>query len=461
MSSLHVIDFALRLCSIAVQVRHLTSTLFLLVPLQAIGTLLSAYITFHDADVLLLLHRVSLRQPCLRILWQISAGLLFFVVFGCLQLIQVKRAWARQLHVAEILVGMDMTQDCRPVTASSMPAYAFAGGERILPVALLTGVPYLLLNTYAFMKMSWVWENRSEAIVLLATNAAALSTVTLGIREIDFAVSSYVVKFSHAHTSVRRFCLEHLHWLYPPCHFLFRAAEVSLRVLVVTTYFVCAIELFGSTCWAVIGAFGLFVILDYGVCVMLLRYYAPREEPLSAHLFVAVMLLVSDLAHFVDQPSYAVPARSISRTLFCYRLFGNIFVVGFSYLQRRGFALGAGVTPRGWDFEAIALAASAAIYYFVACLPVIHNVGEDLHTAARAGNADRIERLLAPNSSGQVLDVNARTKDASQVTPAMLAALRGHVRVLERLASAGAELNARSANGSSCLHLAVQRSQVE
>ncbi|CAE7520643.1 pkbA [Symbiodinium sp. CCMP2592] len=118
-----------------------------LVPLQVIGALLSIYITFHDADVLLILHNTSG--------WaKVSVAILSFLFLGCCQVIQVKRAWSRQMHDAEVVIEMsdndlgvarkESTYDDRAANASSL--HDFGAAERITPVALLTGVPFLLVH---------------------------------------------------------------------------------------------------------------------------------------------------------------------------------------------------------------------------------------------------------------------------------------------------------------------------
>eukprot|EP00434_Breviolum_minutum_P016145 symbB.v1.2.014227.t1/scaffold1035.1/size234022/3 len=124
----------------------------MLLPIQVIGALLSIYITFHDADVLLIMHNSKG--------WQ---KLLFFMVsllfLGCCQLIQVKRAWSRQLHSPEVVLDMDDTKakeaEDRAADAGSLPD--FGAAERITPVALVTGVPFLLIH--------WVSATRSHLIL--------------------------------------------------------------------------------------------------------------------------------------------------------------------------------------------------------------------------------------------------------------------------------------------------------
>eukprot|EP00913_Durusdinium_trenchii_P034491 g32267.t1 len=103
---LHATDCILRIISIYFYASYglYVAAFAMLTPIQVIGSLLSIYITFHDADVLLILHHSSG--------WQ--KFLFFFVSFlflGCCQLIQVKRAWSRQLHSPEVVLDMD---DPRP-----------------------------------------------------------------------------------------------------------------------------------------------------------------------------------------------------------------------------------------------------------------------------------------------------------------------------------------------------------
>ena len=89
--------------------------------------------------------------------------------------------------------------------------------------------------------------------------------------------------------------------------------------------------------------------------------------------------------------------------------------------------------------------------------------GQDLHTTAKNGDVELMERLLVhdPASESEKLDVKAVTKDSLGKTASMLAAERGHQEVLRTLVQAHAQLNLQNSNGNTCLHLAAQRGEVE
>eukprot|EP00435_Cladocopium_sp_Y103_P068108 s552_g31.t1 len=143
-SLLHFADCVLRIYSIylyAIYGLHIVA-FAMLTPIQVIGAMLSIYITFHDADVLLVMHNSS---TTMQKFFFFTVSLLFL---GCCQLIQVKRAWSRQLHSPEVVLDMEDTKakeaEDRASDASSLPD--FGAAERITPVGLITGVPFLLVH---------------------------------------------------------------------------------------------------------------------------------------------------------------------------------------------------------------------------------------------------------------------------------------------------------------------------
>eukprot|EP00811_Abedinium_folium_P023412 NODE_3297_length_2057_cov_7.360622.p1 GENE.NODE_3297_length_2057_cov_7.360622~~NODE_3297_length_2057_cov_7.360622.p1 ORF type:complete len:568 (+),score=192.64 NODE_3297_length_2057_cov_7.360622:73-1704(+) len=119
------------------------------------------------------------------------------------------------------------------------------------------------------------------------------------------------------------------------------------------------------------------------------------------------------------------------------------------------------MTREEWDLELEAVLISAALHYTLRYSPMIRRVAEDLHTAARAGDTARVRKLLVPGSNGQVLDVNAVTKDGADWTPLMFAARAGHVEALCELVGAGADLDSWNVTGETSLHLAARHGHAE
>jgi len=82
-------------------------------------------------------------------------------------------------------------------------------------------------------------------------------------------------------------------------------------------------------------------------------------------------------------------------------------------------------------------------------LPSTHAQASDLHTAASAGDLDRIKELLAAGS-----DIEAKIDGGyyDGFTPLHAAAVVGKVEAVKMLLAAGADAKAKSGNGLTPLH---------
>mmetsp|Transcript_54349 Transcript_54349/g.100354 ORF Transcript_54349/g.100354 Transcript_54349/m.100354 type:complete len:1019 (-) Transcript_54349:43-3099(-) len=454
---LHLVDLFLRICAMLVYVYHKRwGVVFLLLSMQSFGVWMSAEITFKDADVIWCLPQKGAYRR-----WKKRLVMAFmFITLSLTNLIQVKQSWARQVHTVEILRGLD-PKDCdsRAATAETLPR--FTGAERALPVELFTGVPYLLVNFWALRTESLSREWGLQW-VLVWSFYVKLLIVSLAIANIDCKVSSYVLK---------RYCLpfaESFFWrrpslfIYAPCHVMFRAAEVHMRTAVIGNLFESIQKLHQVSASGVVltaMAYVVFFLGDYVPSVRLLQRHAPRGESLRVHAAVGLMMLVVDMSHFIDQPSFAYPSARIRFGLTLQRVVGMLVVSLLSLAaHRQSEDVGSALIGVQRDFEVSTLTGSALLYLFLRMLPIIRNVGQDLHTAALEGNAERIRLLL---EDGEGLDVNARTKDSMELVPAMCAAMRGHVSSLITLCKAGADVNLQNSDGDTCLHLASRAGHVD
>lgn len=450
-SILHMADFILRMCSLYVYwAGGWPLSVVCLVPLQVLGAVLSVYITFHDADVLLWLNKQTWRIS--RIL--VAAAAFWF--FGCCQVIQVKRAWARQLHAAEVLNTGGDTDD-RAATASSLPN--LKGSERIMPVALVTGVPFLLVN--------WVWDSQCQylsfypMLVIISTNVVLIATVSLGLVEIDIAVSSYVLKRNFFLNPQRHLtCRQRL---FPMVHMLFRASEVVLRLVVISGLLVLSEQVVNRE------LMGLPLLIDFCMGVTLLVNNSPNKERAQVHVLAGILLLVADLGHFVDQPNFAAPARRLTRRLTIVRFLTLVTLIAGRLIM--AVARPDGKPEKFWNTAACEyltfddgriLIGFAVLYYLLRYSSPIARLGDDLHTAARNGDVDRVKKLLMPDHNGQVLDVNAAAKDAKGMTPLMYATEHGHLEVMVVLVKNGADvMSTTERTRDTCLHFAAKRGMVE
>jgi len=451
----HLGDFVLRMWSIA---EYIQSGLEIpayvwLVPLQVIGALLSIYITFHDADVLLILHNTSG--------WaKVSVAILSFLFLGCCQVIQVKRAWSRQMHDAEVVIEMsdndlgvarkESTYDDRAANASSL--HDFGAAERITPVALLTGVPFLLVH--AMISAQYV-QTRQDHQSWWLTTCVLIMTVSFGIVDIDVSVSSYVVKRYQMNSQSR--IPRWMQRLFKPLHVLYRVSEVCLRLAVLSGLVTVQnhLQQEQQEPWVLIAL----VLADYCLGVYLLIQHSPQREGAVVHIFTGIGLLVADLGHFIDMPNFSLAARRISRRLVLLRLTQLIALLGvyhWVFWREEDGSFYDGLVHAKWTYI------FGLVHYSVRISRPISKLGQDLHTAALDGDLPLTRKLLKPDQNGQVLDVNATAKDGRGMTPLMLAAAAGHVEVIEELVHNGARVGLHTAfSEETALHYAVRHQKVE
>eukprot|EP00435_Cladocopium_sp_Y103_P068965 s552_g32.t1 len=308
----------------------------------------------------------------------------------------------------------------------------------------------LLINWYVEAAAAY----HGEPIFWWITAVVLLLTVSLGIVDIDFSVSSYVVRHyqeTHQATGCRK-CFRRL---FKPLHVMFRITEVWMRLLVLAGIMQIRYELFGKDDFILY----LTVVIDYGIGVHLLFRNAPAQEGALVHIFAGIGLLVSDLGHFIDLPNFALAAREISRRLAWLRFAQILLLLGvyhWVFWNQDVSAFGRILNSVQWIY------ATSIVYYLMRYSRPIWKVGSDLHTASLDGDLPLVKALLKPDQNGQVLDVNAASKDGQSMTPLMLAAQSGHVEVMAELLHNGAKVGARSAlREDTALHFAASSKKVE
>lgn len=429
-ATLQFMDTVLRVVSLALYLNHkcyfqFTALFFT----QSCAALLAAYITFHDADVLLFIQDATQRSLRLRRCVEVLACL----ICACCQGIHVKRALTRQFHTAEVFTEFDTQVNRRRRSNKPLP---FAAAERTLPTAFIMGVPFLLVSSARVFLTPHEWPPR-DIQLLLVSCIVTLLTASMGIMEIDVAVSTLVTARVKNQPT------------YAMMHVLFRAAEVSLRVVIIS----CVFGLF-SPCIAAVITFS-----DYVAGVAALRLQSPDDEGYVVHCLVAVGLLVSDLTHFVDQPSFGFPARRISQDLLFYRVITFVTTFAVATSMWKGHLIDAWTEDLA--FGPLIIGCSACFYLLLKLTPTIRLTGHDLHTAACVGDDELILRLLVPQAQGQILDVNSVTKDGLDLTPLMIAAREGKLKALEVLVGKNARHDLKNVAGDTALHLAARNFHVE
>lgn len=441
----HFVDFVLRVwCLVLYYNNQCYPEVACLGFIQVVGIGLSTYITFHDADVLMLMEAATERHLVLRRLTEIFACIMCAPCQG----IHVKRGLARQFHKSEVCTDFDEEEG-----RSSAPL-PFGVPERTLPAALLMGVPFLLVNTVELVtRPAWILLSYHEA-VFLWSSVVSLVTVSLGIIEIDVAVSSYVVTRYHMDWRRSGTRAGRLQWLYPIAHMSFRASEVFVRVNIISSLF--------AFCTTYQQFAVLMVLLDYACGVAALQLHSPDEERFMVHCFVAVGLLVADLSYFVDQPNFAISARRISRNLLCCRCVTWAIALFLAFFAKFSVAKSTSENlATDGAYDSASLVTATLVYLLLRYSPAIRKIGHDLHTAAERGDADRLQKLLEPHSGGQILDVNAITKDGLGLTPLMLASRGGHVEAARMLLQNGANHTLKTkGDGNTALHMAASNGHI-
>lgn len=450
-ASLYVMDHSLRFACLVVHSHSLSKTklsfyaeLFLLV----MGAALSSYITFHDLDVIRAL------QNGRSVLEKLMVALFAFLILGCLQVIQIKRAWERRMFSKEAL--QDIYDHKKKFNdAKNMPH--FDGSERIMPVALITGVPYLMVNhLWSSLCDTDQKLNKAFPMVIFFSTLVTSIVVSTAVADLDFEVSHHVWKRYHLKVrTANRTCKA----FFPVLHRTFRFVEVCWRGAVLASMVLIPKFIFKqyygpsdliywdlTIVWAP-------VALDYLVIVLLLRKNAPSKDQLIVHMVAGISMLTSDLAHFVDRHAFTAPARTFSKWLSIVR-FAEWVVCCFAVYFLSGDCQGA---ERVWDFWPLLIA--GLVYYPLRFFFPICRLSHDLHTAAELTPAQkgkrRIEILLSTDDNGQVLDLNARSKDALGLTPLMRAASKGHTMCVELLLSKGASVDVQTVRKETALHFAA------
>jgi len=418
---------------------------------EVVGAILSVQTAYHDADV----RRWLSKSPCL--IKPVTALFIFFV-FGIGQAIHVKRAWARQWKVAGVLQSLE--EEDKDFLWSG-PAL---GAEHALPVALITGVPFALVSYFGFLKTE---HEDVDTYILGAAVLSALCVVSLGVLEVDFAVSAYVAKRYHFDPSRKGTRAGRTQFLYPMFHGLYRFTEVLMRVTLLVEFLVFLLAKLEPLLGKVVGivvSWGA-ILCDFLIGVMLMKWHSPQVEKFSVHILCGVGLLVTNVVVFVDMPGFCRPARLISRALEWWRFlqlvsFGVLTVLYLPMGRRFGRPDSFGDSTFS-QVRSKMLLVTAVCHYLIRLTPVRTKMGDDLHTAVLRGHLERVRKLLTAGAGGETLDVNGRMKDARQATPAMLAAGVGNVEALRLLMSAGARMHLVDALGETCLHYAVRTAHIE
>lgn len=468
-AALYMTNFALRIVGVIIYARYkLWTVVSCQLALEAMGTLISLKVAYDDVDVQYAL-RVGSRM-C-----RVIKNLLTFLCLGMCHLIHLKRAWARQLNEADVLSKFQGRNFLWEGPA--------LGGERSLPVALITGVPFALLGVYAYLtkgkqwcilvndgsnspspSYSWFFGSRdAEATVLAVSSTLMLAAVGLAIVDVDYCISFAVASRYHLDPSRRGQRTGRLQFLFPFVHVVYRMTEVIYRALMLVEMLIFCSVHFGRR-----GAvFGIsLVVLDFLLGAYFLQRNAPREERTNVllHLVVAVSILLANGTRFIDRPGFRRPAQAVTRLLDSARFLELValccaefvlYKVRYRVPTREAFRVS------GLRTSVFICAVAAAIYYLLSATLLRKIRGHDLHSAVAHGDCEMLRRLLDFGSGGEALDPNAQTRDGWQETPLMIASERGDCKAILLLIEAGARVQVRDAADETCFHRAIRNLHID
>lgn len=421
--------------------------------LVLIDMLLSIVITFSDLDVQrwIVSYRIGGPFACLRTL-----GIGF--IFGVLQLIHVKRAYARQIHVAEVLSqlqGKELGEDQFLWTGPAL------GAEAAYPVNFITGIFSAMISTYASLMLHGLEDERDlGSQLMLAYGVSSVMIAGLAVVDLDLAVSNYVVTRYHFNPNKKGTRVGSLQVFFPAVHIAYRISEVMMRAVLLTMILVFIMSKLASTGIA-IGLVTGFFFLEYVMGLWYLRFFSPQDEIMLVHAQVGIALMLSNVTRLIDVPGFCRPAQRVSHLLELWHVLPLLtWVTIFLLTDAPEDQCGDGnicVQDR-WDWNKAQLIA-AAVVHFVTRFAAFRRNGDDLHSCVVLGKHRRLKKLLDMGMAGEALDVNGYMKDRQKRTPAMLAAKQGDMEALMLLFDAGATAHPVDLAGNTCLFHAAEFAQ--
>lgn len=360
------------------------------------------------------------------------------------------------------------------VAAQRCPRFQCKGVDGVCEGAAFAGLTIL-----AMLATQWHVSGVERQAALVACAAIALPSAALSAMEVDRGSSAAVAAYLDASS-----CRDAVF------HFLLRMFEIAARLWVLGTL--------TATLASTQAPFALWpgvLVLDYVITASLL---AANGGCSFLCCFVALPFVVSDLAAFVDVPTWGVIARTLSKRLWRLRLLELCLAFASGLWAFGGLAswprdLGRlAENPQCWM---LLVGFVCAIVHQVLLLLMRRRAADaacagGLHQAATRGDADALERMLRRATHGGVARIDrfghegltalhlasragsesavkvllraragvAATARGTGETPVMLAAAAGHDHVLRRLLNEGGvrtlATRSRTDDGDTALHLA-------
>jgi len=435
---------AMQLCALYVYASHRQYMSFeFQCAVFLVETILSTVITCQDRDVRRFL-LVRSRPVRLVLLCPV------IIIFGFGQLIHVKRAWARQIHAAEVMSQLDEAH-------GHLWAGPALGGEAALPLGFLTGTFTALIAFRSFIVLP---TGEFGTQIVSAAAVCAIVMMSLCVVEVDASVSVYVARRYHFDPMRRGSRAGYFQFLFPIFHITLRFAEVLFRVGCLS---LLAIILEEHLSWgfALTGLAVLVVGWTVGVATLALN--AEQEESVVIHMLVGVALMIANVVRFADMPGFCRPAKLISRLLEIHQALDLLLLCALHYWadwERAKAHADSYFVDERWA-RGMHVVILASIVYYPLLITIFSVNGDDLHSATAGPRHERLRRMLDPGQGGEALDVNEPQKTRARSTPVMLASAAGDEKALRLLFKAGASVDIVDANGRTAFHYAIDNRKLQ
>eukprot|EP00928_Gymnodinium_smaydae_P035150 TRINITY_DN24795_c0_g1_i1.p1 TRINITY_DN24795_c0_g1~~TRINITY_DN24795_c0_g1_i1.p1 ORF type:complete len:986 (+),score=153.32 TRINITY_DN24795_c0_g1_i1:144-3101(+) len=283
-----------------------------------------------------------------------------------------------------------------------------------------------------------------QALLLYAALPSSVCTVVVGSLNFDYLASSRIrAKYASASP-----------WLFIAEHALLRLLEISIRLLTLMVPWIAFLS--QNHAYYYIAGVGDWMIGVFALC------YSGRGRHEAQGILGALSLMalcapmwLYDVSRYVDETGVAMSARRLSRYLATLRSteFGASLLLCLADLFRDKMPLWfVNVSNAGCSYLLLPLIVLQAVYVSMRSCSSAGRVGDDLFTATKRGDVDRVKHIVESR-----VDVNAKTRDYIERTALHIAAANDRYDVAKYLVrDVGAQIDHLDAEGETALHVSCR-----